>query len=153
MGVGVSIKNKKKFCEAAKNNVNAMLEQKLALIRTAAFAAYRDIIVESPVDTGRFRSNWMISVGNPDHSTRQTTGYEKGQAIDSAETARANQALAELGASELQATLWISNSLPYAQRLENAHSQQNKHFVARAKRNLAMRLKAIDNIFVEEGQR
>lgn len=147
----MSIENEKAWMEALQKNVEAMFQRKLNMIRTAAFAAYRDILVESPVDTGRFRSNWMISVGQPNLSTVEGSSRQKGQSLDGSETTKANAALAEWGSDLTKGTIYISNSLPYADKLENQnHSKQNSGFVARAKRNLATRLKAIDQITLDE---
>lgn len=65
---------------------------------------------------GRFRGNWMFSIGSPDSTT--TTEVDP--------TGRKSTARVVDGAIEFKAgdTAYITNSLPYAIPLEFGHSQQ-----------------------------
>lgn len=67
---------------------------------------------------GRFRSNWNVSVGQPNTSTSERV-VDASQVIDEAAavtlTARAGD------------VVFISNNLPYAQRLEEGWSKQAPH--------------------------
>jgi len=65
---------------------------------------------------GRFRGNWMFSIGSPDSTT--TTEVDP--------TGRKSTARIVDGAIEFKAgdTAYITNSLPYAIPLEFGHSQQ-----------------------------
>ena len=68
----------------------------------------------SPVDTGRFRSNWQYGGGAINTYT--------GSAIDaSGSIGRITAGIAGWKPGE---TMWITNSLPYAQRLEAGWSKQ-----------------------------
>jgi hypothetical protein len=77
-----------------------------ALVSTVVLETQTRLKEESPVDTGRFRANWLISEDEIDDST-----------VDG-----------EPGAYSLEITAgknyYITNSLPYAQRLAEGHSQQ-----------------------------
>ena len=70
----------------------------------------------SPVDTGRFRGNWFVSLGQSDRTT------DDGR--------RVSTAVSEGGSKIAQAvnfsypTITLSNNLPYAEKLNEGHSQQ-----------------------------
>lgn len=85
-------------------------------IRAIAMAMHGEIISRSPVDTGRFRRNNIVSIGAPVFST--TLEVDK----DGAET-RA-EGIAALSALKPYTVVYIQNNLPYAERLENGHSGQ-----------------------------
>ena len=70
----------------------------------------------SPVDTGRFRGNWMLGVGSPDTSTIDAVDKDGSTTI-----ARITAAFADAQAGGV---LYVTNSLPYARRLEYGWSQQ-----------------------------
>lgn len=74
------------------------------------------IIMRTPVDTGRARANWSVSVGNPVTVQTEAVDPSGGQTI-----ARGAAIIASMDKLE---TVWISNNLPYANRLENGWSQQ-----------------------------
>ncbi len=85
------------------------------------------IITESPVDTGRFAANWQYAYGAPDSTT--TDGDFAGQGEKQAATGRLESTLTDM---HLNAVFYMTNSLPYAQRLEyEGHSQQSTRFVTR----------------------
>ena len=75
----------------------------------------QQVVVRSPVSTGAFRQNHRVSIGNIDNS------------FDVDDTG--NDALSK-GIRTIQAggglgkIVYISNSLPYAEKLENGYSQQ-----------------------------
>lgn len=121
-------------------------KQLLNRIRQIVIQGYTEIVVGSPVATGRFRSNWQTStVGRP-QGTVSTTAYEPGQAISGDEQRRIEQATSELGVGGKEgrrSSIFITNNLEYAMRLENGHSAQNQGFVERAVRNIENRLKTI----------
>lgn len=68
---------------------------------------------KSPVDTGRFRANWMVGINATDHTTTESTvndTIERGMAT-----------LTPLAFGE---TIHVSNNLPYANQLEHGYSGQ-----------------------------
>ena len=144
------MKNKKRFLKDLAANVESYRERKLRDVKTVMFAAYQEILVGSPVDTGRFRSNWMMSLDAPSKKTlEEVIGYEKEQPITPAESKIILDTLEKLG--EAHQSVFISNNLPYARRLEEGHSSQNEGFVERAVANATNRFKAVDSITVENG--
>ena len=141
------IRNRKSFEKIITAAVEAYNKDKLKKVRTASFAAYDEILVGSPVATGRFRSNWMISTKKENQQTVGASAKIFGQATTTDEIKKGNDAVRQLGNDT---ALYISNNLPYAKRLEEGHSTQSQGFVARAERNFRKRLQAIDDLVVLE---
>ena len=83
------------------------------VVRTATLELFSGIIKSTPVDTGRARGNWQTSVGQPQGGTLERTGMEAALAEV--------QATVPEGAGQL---VYLSNNLPYIERLENGWSQQ-----------------------------
>lgn len=98
-----------KFVEKAKKNPEKVMRQ----VSIKLFSA---IIKASPVDTGRFRMNWMASGGTPAAGT--TDAMDKS----------GNTAIGNATSFVLKAADWheftLTNNLPYAQRLEYGWSKQ-----------------------------
>lgn len=98
-----------KFVEKAKKNPEKVMRQ-------VAIKLFSAIIKASPVDTGRFRMNWMASGGTPAFGVTDATDKSGNIAIGNATS------------FVLKATDWreftLTNNLPYAQRLEYGWSQQ-----------------------------
>jgi hypothetical protein len=86
------------------------------VIKKIVFDMFARIVLRSPVDTGRFRANWMIASGQMDVTTTEATD----KSDDAAPT------LAKLGKFEIKEgeSVFITNSLPYAIPLEHGHSKQ-----------------------------
>lgn len=98
-----------KFVEKAKKNPEKVMRQ----VSIKLFSA---IIKASPVDTGRFRMNWMASGGTPASGTTDATDK-------SGNTASGNATSFVLKAADWH-EFTLTNNLPYAQRLEYGWSQQ-----------------------------
>lgn len=98
-----------KFVEKAKKNPEKVMRQ----VSIKLFSA---IIKASPVDTGRFRMNWMASGGTP--ASVVTDATDK-----SGNIATGNATSFVLNASDWR-EFTLTNNLPYAQRLEYGWSQQ-----------------------------
>lgn len=98
-----------KFVEKAKKNPEKVMRQ----VSIKLFSA---IIKASPVDTGRFRMNWMASGGIPASGVTDATDKS------------GNIAIGNATGFVLKAADWreftLTNNLPYAQRLEYGWSQQ-----------------------------
>jgi hypothetical protein len=73
----------------------------------------------SPVDTGRFRANWNYGLGAPDLSTTTATAPASGGA--------SGRIIAQIPEQASGKVHFISNSLPYAQSLEDGSSRQAPH--------------------------
>ena len=73
--------------------------------KTYAFALYSSIVRKTPVDTGRARANWNISVGHPDTSTTESTR----------KTPKSMSSLPDPKGDE---SIFICNNLDYIEKLE-----------------------------------
>lgn len=93
-----------------------------SLIRTGT-----SIIVESPVDTGRFAANWMFAFGAADETTKDGAFSGEGE-----KAGGITKLAGELSGLELGQVFFMTNSLPYAQRLEDGWSAKSSKMVARA---------------------
>ena len=99
----------KKFAEATKRNLNDT-------VRGVVLELGTRIVQRSPVDTGKFRGNWQLTVGGPDIRTNEP--FDK-QALGSAPSAGTfDRWKGEIGAATIGSTFYITNSLPYARKLE-----------------------------------
>ena len=88
-------------------------EQAPKFIRKIALDLLKKLTMKSPVDTGRFRANWMVGIGAADETTTEST-------VDDAVM---RGAIVLTGYKTLK-QIHISNNLPYAAALEHGHSQQ-----------------------------
>ena len=108
-----------KFVEKAKKNPEKVMRQ----VSIKLFSA---IIKASPVDTGRFRMNWMASGGTP------------ASGITDATDKSGNTATGNATSFVLKATDWheftLTNNLPYAQRLECCRGCSRGHTADHAPR-------------------
>ena len=86
------------------------------VVRRAALELQSGMIDGSPVDTGRFKGNFQCGLGVIDPTT--TSPPDKSGQGTLARTA------ATLEGWKPGQTIWLTNSLPYARRLENGWSQQ-----------------------------
>ena len=94
----------KKLCDAAGDKAELV-------VRRAALDLGGQMIDRSPVDSGRFKSNWMVATGAALDASTAAGGDPSG----SASRARLQSKLEGWKPGQ---TTWISNSLPYAYRLE-----------------------------------
>ena len=99
-------------------------------VRKIAIDLFNDVIMMSPVGNpdlwkypkegyvgGRFRANWNCSIGSPDTSTTESVDPS-----GSAATGRVTAVV--LGYQLGEKSIYLCNSLPYAERLENGWSDQ-----------------------------
>lgn len=85
------------------------------VVRKVGIEITGSVIMKSPVDTGRFRANWVVGQG----AIGQTTA-----ATDQSGANTINKATAKIMQFKLGETIWLTNSLPYARRLEYGWSDQ-----------------------------
>lgn len=84
------------------------------VLRKIALDVFGRVIQKSPVDTGRFKSNWLCAVGTIPAGT--TLAIDVTAAITRMEAAA-------LGAKTGD-VIYLVNNLPYARALEYGHSKQ-----------------------------
>lgn len=96
-------------------------------VKKVAFSLFRRIVEETPVDTGRARASWNMSIGSINtHFPPEGRYTDRGSQIGASGSAgaQANAVLAGYGADGRLPVIWISNNLPYIGELENGHSDQ-----------------------------
>ena len=93
----------RKFAEKANMSVGKT-------IRGSAIVLFKGIIKMSPVDTGRFRANWMVGMKVPSEETTESTDKTGG-------TTAMNMAQ-YINAQKDSYEFTMANNLPYAHLLE-----------------------------------
>jgi hypothetical protein len=92
------------------------VERTLLVKKGLAAQALRGIVVKTPVDTGRARSNTMVGIGSVNYVTVEDEDPSGESSIA--------RGLEMIGQAVLGASIWITNSLPYFRRLEYGWSKQ-----------------------------
>lgn len=91
-----------------------------------ALAVDQAVVLATPVDTGRARSNWVVSVGRPVLSAIEP--YSPGEHLGIGETANAGAALeqgrAALAAPGEKSRVYITNNVLYIGMLNDGTSSQ-----------------------------
>ncbi|MBF8729777.1 HK97 gp10 family phage protein [Pseudomonas guariconensis] len=85
-------------------------------VRVIALAMLNEIVLRSPVDTGRFRGNNIVSVGAP--------VYTSSVNVDPTGSETIQEGVRVMTGLEPYTQVFIQNNLPYAVPLEDGHSQQ-----------------------------
>lgn len=105
----------RKWIEATKDGLGDV-------VREFVNAVHAELVMTSPVDTGRFRANWQITGDKiPLFALNQ---YDKDGAASIAEGKRIAGALFPKGRGFAVTTVYFSNMLIYANSLEYGHSKQ-----------------------------
>ena len=95
------------------------------LVKQTALAVDQAVVLASPVDTGRFRSNWRVGLGAPVEGEIEPHAPGQDGSTASANTQGAlDHAQGEISKRQPGQTIWISNPLPYGPRLNAGHSAQ-----------------------------
>lgn len=99
----------KAWCDKAKDRADLV-------VRKVALDVGSRVVQRSPVDTGRFRANWQYGVGQANATVTAQTDQSGTATIARIATAAASARLGDV--------IYLSNSLPYALRLEAGYSKQ-----------------------------
>ncbi|EPT8701509.1 HK97 gp10 family phage protein [Escherichia coli] len=94
-----------------------MIEEDVGLkIRYIAMQILTAIDIAVPVDTGRFRNNNLVSLQHPDFGISDN--------VDPNGTIAVQRGIGVISKAANYGVIYIQNNLPYAEALENGHSQQ-----------------------------
>lgn len=100
-------------------SIKAELIEDAALeIRNLGILIDQRLVLASPVDTGNFRANWLMSIGTPD-----TKILSESEALSANPVAAAFDVALKYPKDRLE-DLWLVNNLPYAARLNDGWSAQ-----------------------------
>ena len=94
------------------------------IIEKLAVDVHSGVTKRTPVDTGRARASWMISQGDPDLSVAPDMGDGDGKNKGAGSPPSDPIIPPPTIKSDGESKVWITNSLPYIERLENGHSKQ-----------------------------
>ena len=86
------------------------------VVRNAALELQSGMVAMAVVDTGRFKGNFQCGVGAVNTTTDSPPDKDGGATI--------GRTQAVLEGWKVGQTIWLTNSLPYARRLEYGHSMQ-----------------------------
>lgn len=84
-------------------------------VRTAVVLTAQGVVMGSPVDTGRFRSNWAFGKTLPQGTT---------DTFDKAGGSTIAKITGQTAGIKAGGEVWLANNLPYAGRLEYGWSKQ-----------------------------
>ena len=94
-----------------------MIEEDVGLkIRYIAIQILTAIDIAAPVDTGRFRNNNLVALQHPDFGISDN--------VDPNGTIAVQRGIGVISKAANYGVIYIQNNLPYAEALENGHSQQ-----------------------------
>ncbi|MGU4477250.1 HK97 gp10 family phage protein [Escherichia coli] len=94
-----------------------MIEEDVGLkIRYIAIQILTAIDIAASVDTGRFRNNNLVSLQHPDFGISDN--------VDPNGTIAVQRGIGVISKAANYGVIYIQNNLPYAEALENGHSQQ-----------------------------
>lgn len=101
------------FAKKANDNIDKT-------VQFAIILAAQGVVLKSPVDTGRFRGNWQFGIGQPNTTVTEDTDKSGAKTLSSITA----EVRAKVTGPAARDVFWISNSLPYGQRLEYGYSKQ-----------------------------
>ncbi len=84
------------------------------VIRGGTLNLFNNIVIGTPVDTGRARGNWFTSISSPSNAVRSATN----------EQASISDANITVSTWDVSDSIHITNNLPYIMRLEYGYSKQ-----------------------------
>lgn len=91
-------------------------EQFPLFFKKVAFEALSRIVVRTPVDTGRARGNWQVTINDPAQG-------EAGD-VDRAGSATISKGSVVINQATTGDVIWITNNVPYIVRLAEGWSKQ-----------------------------
>ncbi len=93
----------------ARNAVDRAVDRANENLRAKYFNTLKNVILQTPADTGRARNGWILTVGSP--SSGVTRAPNEGGAASLA-------SLAKMPSKVLGTAIYLTNSTPYIQTLE-----------------------------------
>lgn len=85
-------------------------------IRRTSLTILRTLTTISPVDSGRFKGNWQVGISQKVKGVKSSEDKSGGTTF--------NEGAAVISAQKGFQDIWISNNLPYGERLNNGWSTQ-----------------------------
>ena len=120
-----------------------------SVVRALTINVGAELVPRTPIDTGWARANWVSSIGRPVIEEVDRTGSP-----EQVQAANAKQAASRAGLATYRLDLgntYVSNNVPYIQRLEDGHSQQAPTGFVRA--SLAAAIRGTEGLSRRRGSR
>ena len=115
------------FTRRIRARANTLGDNLTKTVRRVAITADAALVLGTPVDTGRARSNWIVALGAPASQVIEPYSPGKAGSTEGANT----QAALDQGESVItdyvagqDMEIHITNNLPYIQRLNDGYSAQ-----------------------------
>lgn len=115
------------FTRRIRARANAVGDKVTKAVRRVAITADAAVVMATPVDTGRARSNWIVALSAPASGVIEPYAPGEGGSTGPANT----QAALDQGEQVITGytaghdiEIHITNNLPYIQRLNDGHSAQ-----------------------------
>lgn len=99
------------------------------VVRKTALELQSSMVQMSPVDTGRFKGNWQAGIGSANTARTDRLDTTPLGSKDDLGAALATEAV--LKGWKAGQTIYLTNSLPYARRLEYGWSKQSPQGMVR----------------------
>lgn len=99
------------FCKRAEDSGDK-------IVQTVCADLFSRVILDTPVDTGRARGNWVPAIGAPSNSVDNNKFDGSGQSTVSA-------AVSVSRSAKMGDTIHLTNNLPYIKKLENGYSKKS----------------------------
>jgi hypothetical protein len=111
-----AISNLKEFNREVEDFVKTLPQKHIVPFqKKLVLEALKRVVLKTPVDTGRARGNWQVTIGSP------AEGQLEGTGSSDAVIARGLAVLANLQPYQI---VWISNNVDYIEFLEHGSSKQ-----------------------------
>jgi hypothetical protein len=93
------------------NDVTSRIQQRVnQQVRAVTIGVFSSVIRMTPVDTGRAKGNWQCTIGSPANGQNQIADSEV--------------AMIATVPNQAGSKVYLTNNLPYIQKLEYGHSTQ-----------------------------
>ena len=96
------------------------------VIQKVGMEALTRLVRKTPVDTGRARGNWQVSIGSPlvdyDDEKKDPSGGEAETTSGGMSVIMAGQG--KMKDAPLDSVIWITNNVPYIEILDSGRSNQ-----------------------------
>ena len=114
--------------------------------RLITLGLYRDVIVGTPVDTGRARANWQLAIGSAPSSVLNKTDKGRQKSDSGASGSEVRKANQKMGVRKAGRSVFIANNLGYIGVLEEGHSKQNSKWVEKAMKRAEARIVTVGSL-------
>jgi len=88
-------------------------------VRRCALAIDATVVLATPVDTGRARGNWQVTLDNPAVTVTDQLSPSGRESVE-----QGKSAIAQYKGGRPEAAIHITNNLPYIGKLNEGHSAQ-----------------------------